>query len=151
MLPTKLWEGIKICTSLYVRPSIRTYIRTYKTKSCVRNSFYTPWWILFTPIHSDQHDMEMTVKIGFCNIASFTWVMRLGHGASVSYRHISSLLTDLFTHSFIHLCIHSYFRFVFVNYTKSSLYLLFKHYRLHTWRCPMRRRWEDCYPTLFDR
>ena len=52
----------------------------------MRNSSYTPWWILFIPIHSDQHYMEMTVKTGFCDAASFTWVI----GASVSYRHISS-------------------------------------------------------------
>ena len=36
-------------------------------------------------------DMVMTVKKGFCDAASFTWVMGLCHGgASVSYRHIFS-------------------------------------------------------------
>ena len=66
----------------------------YNPKSCVSNSSYTPWWILFIHTHSDQHDMKMTVNIGFCDVASFTWVMGLCHwGASVSYRHISSLYT----------------------------------------------------------
>ena len=50
-------------------------VRTYNPKSCVCNSSYTPWWILFKPIHSDQHDMEMTVKIEFYDAASFTWVI----------------------------------------------------------------------------
>jgi len=27
---------------------------------------------LFIPTHSDKHDMKMTVKIGFCDVASFT-------------------------------------------------------------------------------
>jgi len=41
--------------------------------------------------HTDQHGMKMTVKIGFCDVASFTSVLRLCHeGASLSYRHISS-------------------------------------------------------------
>ena len=31
--------------------------------SCVRNSSFTPLWILFIPTHSDQLDMKMTVKI----------------------------------------------------------------------------------------
>ena len=58
--------------------SIRTSVRTYKSKSCVGNS-YTPWWILVIPTHSDQLDMKMTVKIGFCDVASLTWVMGLCH------------------------------------------------------------------------
>ena len=70
--------GIKICTSPYVRTSVRPY----NQKSCVCNSSYTPWWILFISIHSDQHDMKMTLKIGRCDVASFTWVMRLCHGGN---------------------------------------------------------------------
>ena len=73
---TKLWVGIKICTS----PSIRPSLCTYNPKSCVRNSSYTPWWILFIPKHSDQHDMEMTVKTAICDAASFTRVIGLCHG-----------------------------------------------------------------------
>ena len=38
MPPTKLWVGIQICTSQYVR--------TYVPKSCVCNYTYTPRWIL---------------------------------------------------------------------------------------------------------
>jgi len=44
---------------------LRLSVCTYNSKSCVANSSYTPWWILFLPIHSDQHDMKMIVKIGF--------------------------------------------------------------------------------------
>ena len=73
MPPTKLWLGIKICTFLFVCLSVCTY----NTKYCVRNSSYTSWWILFKRTHSDQHDMKMTVNIGFCDAASFTWVIGL--------------------------------------------------------------------------
>ena len=45
---------------------------TYVPKSCGCNSSYTPWWISFIPTHSDQHEIKMTVTIGFCDAASFT-------------------------------------------------------------------------------
>ena len=82
----RLWAGIKIAL---LRPYVCTSVRMYNSNSCVCNSSYTPWWILFIPIHSDQHDMKMTVKIGFCDVASFTWVMGLclgGHpGPTVTF------------------------------------------------------------------
>ena len=48
--------GIKICTSPYI---------CLPSQNLVRNSSYTPRWILFILAHTDQHDMKMTVKIGF--------------------------------------------------------------------------------------
>ena len=82
-----------------VRKSIHTYISTDVPKSCVRNSSYTPWWILFIHIHSDQRNMEMAVNIGVCDVASFTWVMGLCHGGGtfVSCRHISSSSSNAWT------------------------------------------------------
>ena len=63
--PTKLWVGIKIGTiSILMSVQLTIYV-------CA-----TPWWILFIPLHSDQHD----IKIGFCDVAKFTWVMGLCHG-----------------------------------------------------------------------
>ena len=78
MPPTKLWVGIKICTS-YVRPYIQPEI-------CVRNSSYTTWWILFISTHSDQHDMEMSVKTGFCDTAIFKSSGTLSFFYYIAYR-----------------------------------------------------------------
>jgi len=57
-------------------PSVRLYVRTSRNL-CAQFSPYTPWRVLFIPTHSDQHDMKMTVNIGFCDAASFTRVMGL--------------------------------------------------------------------------
>ena len=61
--PTQLWVGINICTSPFVRPSVCPSVRTTLTYIVCA----TPL-TLFIPIHSDQYDMEMTIKTGFCGV-----------------------------------------------------------------------------------
>ena len=70
MPPTKLWVGIKICTFTYVQPEIL----------CAQLLLHPLMDFVHTHTHSDQYDMEMTVKTGFSDAASFTWVIGLCHG-----------------------------------------------------------------------
>ena len=76
MPPTKLWLGIRICTSLYVHPSIRTSVRPYvqpeivcaqlllhPLMDCVHTHTQWPTW----------HEEDSKYLIVWC----FTWVMWL--------------------------------------------------------------------------
>jgi len=56
--------GIKICTFPYVHPYVQPKILCAQLLNPLMDFVHT--------IHSDQHDMKMTVKIGFCDAASFT-------------------------------------------------------------------------------
>ena len=40
--------------------------------NAVEHAFYVENAFYFVPTHTDQNDKEMTVKIGFCDVASFT-------------------------------------------------------------------------------
>ena len=70
-LPYFLWQSWKRGIPITVYSMLVVYAPHKSVGSCVCNSSYTPWWILFISIHTDQHGMEM---MGFCDVASFTWV-----------------------------------------------------------------------------
>ena len=70
----------------YVQPEILCAQLLHSLMDFVHTHTQWPTW------HEDD------CKTGFCDAASFTWVMGLCHGrggASVSYRHISSYIISL--------------------------------------------------------
>ena len=81
-----------------------TYVRP---KYCVRHFYYTAWWILFIPIHSDQLDMKMIVKTGFWDAASFTWVMGLCPVFTICIKGGKSCVAQLLLHPLMY-CVHTH-------------------------------------------
>ena len=71
--PTNMWVGIKICTSAYVRLSICT------SRNLVCATPPTPLYGLCSYPHTVTNMTKMTIKIWFCDVASFKWVMGLCH------------------------------------------------------------------------